>query len=256
MYRLPLLLLAFTRCTAGRSSRTGGAVVAPSQPSTVSFKRETSLLRSAVAGGAAACAATVVFHPVDTVKTMLQQQTSKGLRASQLRAGVLYRGVAPAAFSMMPACAARMASYEALKASLLAAAPAGPQGPLVVVASALSVVASGVVRSPLDMVKVQLRAPEHQSSNTRRAGAREISRSRLRGARAVTEAGAAPSAVAAMQDAMRGGVRGVYRGMGLALLRDVPFFSINLALYEQLKARALLRKRRHAASELQPSTSS
>ena len=54
---------------------------------------------------------------------------------------------------------------------------------------------------------------------------------------------------------MRGGVRGVYRGMGLALLRDVPFFSINLALYEQLKARALLRKRRHAASALQPSTS-
>merc|ERR1740133_791072 len=173
---------------------------APCQPA-VSLSRDTSFLRSAVAGGAAACVATVTFHPVDTVKTMLQQQGASGLaglrRSGQLSARVLYRGLGPAAFSMMPACAARMASYEALKAALLRAAPTLPQGPLVVLASALSVVASGVVRSPLDMVKVQL----------------------------------------------RGGVRGVYRGMGLALLRDVPFFSINLVLYETLKAQALLRKR-------------
>ena len=185
---------------------------APCQPA-VSLSRDTSFLRSAVAGGAAACVATVIFHPVDTVKTMLQQQSAAGLRRSQLSARVLYRGVGPAAFSMMPACAARMASYEALKASLLRAAPQLPQGPLVVLASALSVVASGVVRSPLDMVKVQL------------------------------QAGTAPSAAAAVQEAVRGGVRGVYRGMGLALLRDVPFFSINLVLYETLKAQALLRKR-------------
>jgi len=190
---------------------------APCQPAAVSLSRDTSFLRSAVAGGAAACVATVTFHPVDTVKTMLQQQGASGLaglrRSGQLSARVLYRGVGPAAFSMMPACAARMASYEALKAALLRAAPTLPQGPLVVLASALSVVASGVVRSPLDMVKVQL------------------------------QAGAAPSAAAAVQEALRGGVRGVYRGMGLALLRDVPFFSINLVLYETLKAQALLRKR-------------
>ena len=185
----------------------------PSQPA-VSLSRETSFLRSAVAGGAAACVATVIFHPVDTAKTMLQQQSVAGLHRSQLSARVLYRGVGPAAFSMMPVCAARMAAYEALKASLLRAAPGAAPGALVLLASALSVVASGVVRSPLDMVKVQL------------------------------QAGAAPSAAAAVQTALRGGVRGVYRGMGLALLRDVPFFSINLALYETLKAQALLRKRR------------
>jgi hypothetical protein len=186
----------------------------PCQPA-VSLSRDTSFLRSAVAGGAAACVATVAFHPVDTIKTMLQQQglSATGLRRSQLSARVLYRGVGPAAFSMMPACAARMASYEALKAALLRAGPHLPQGPLVVLASALSVVASGFVRSPLDMVKVQL------------------------------QAGAAPSAAAAVQEALRGGVRGVYRGMGLALLRDVPFFSINLVVYETLKAQALLRKR-------------
>ena len=121
-----------------------------------SQQRGSSFARSALAGAVAAGSATVVFHPVDTVKTILQQHGSSaaGLRRSQLSARALYRGVGPAAFSMMPACAARMASYEALKAALLRAAPHLPQGPLVFLASALSVVASGVVRSPLDMVKV------------------------------------------------------------------------------------------------------
>ena len=161
------LSIADARLATPSASRAAGSrrrsKAAPCQPA-VSLSRDTSFLRSAVAGGAAACVATVAFHPVDTVKTMLQQHGSSaaGLRRSQLSARALYRGVGPAAFSMMPACAARMASYEALKASLLRAAPHLPQGPLVFLASALSVVASGVVRSPLDMVKVQL---PHLTSN-------------------------------------------------------------------------------------------
>ena len=153
------LSIADARLAKTSASRAAGSrrrsKAAPCQPA-VSLSRDTSFLRSAAAGGAAACVATVTFHPVDTVKTILQQHGSSaaGLRRSQLSARALYRGVGPAAFSMMPACAARMASYEALKAALLRAAPHLPQGPLVFLASALSVVASGVVRSPLDMVKV------------------------------------------------------------------------------------------------------
>ena len=153
------LSIADARLATPSASRAAGSrrrsKAAPCQPA-VSLSRDTSFLRSAAAGGAAACVATVTFHPVDTVKTILQQHGSSaaGLRRSQLSARALYRGVGPAAFSMMPACAARMASYEALKAALLRAAPHLPQGPLVFLASALSVVASGVVRSPLDMVKV------------------------------------------------------------------------------------------------------
>ena len=158
-----------------------------------------------------AAAATVVFHPVDTVKTVLQQQ---GASASIARLGVggLYRGVGPAAMSMMPACAVRMGAYELLKAQLarLEALSAGAQ---VVGASALSVVVSSAVRSPLDMVKTQV------------------------------QTGAAPNAAAALRAACRGGglaaVGGLYRGAGLALLRDVPFFSLNLLVYEGLRVRAL-----------------
>lgn len=84
-------------------------------------------------------------------------------------------------------------------------------------ASGLSVVASALVRAPLDMVKTQL------------------------------QAGAAADTTGALQAAWgRGGVRGLYRGAGLALGRDVPFFSINLALYEQLKASALHGRGRRA----------
>ena len=92
------------------------------------MQRETSFARSAVAGAAAAGAATVAFHPVDTVKTLLQARQSKLPRPSQgsvlavvraLGLGGLYRGVVPATLSMAPACAVRMATYEAIKAPLL-----------------------------------------------------------------------------------------------------------------------------------------
>eukprot|EP01050_Picozoa_sp_SAG11_P019333 SAG11_NODE_3062_length_2717_cov_3.550420_2_plen_50_part_00 len=48
------------------------------------MQRDTSFARSAAAGVMAAGAATVVFHPLDTVKTVLQQQQSGGgaLRAA------------------------------------------------------------------------------------------------------------------------------------------------------------------------------
>ena len=55
------------------------------------------------------------------------------------------------------------------------------------------------------------------------------------------QTGAAPNAAAA-RAACRGGglaaVGGLYRGAGLALLRDVPFFSLNLLVYEASSARS------------------
>ena len=72
--------------------------------------------------GGACRAATVAFHPVDTMKTILQQAGCGGCKPCgptsifwQLGPKGLYRGVLPAAFSMMPACAMRMGAYETLK---------------------------------------------------------------------------------------------------------------------------------------------
>ena len=68
----------------------------------------------------------MAFHPLDTVKTVLQRGGASGTAAMRVRAlgaAGLYRGVLPAAFSMMPACAVRMGAYEVLKSTLLQHAP-------------------------------------------------------------------------------------------------------------------------------------
>ena len=182
------------------------------------LQRETNFWASAAAGGAAACTATVAFHPVDTIKTVLQSGAAGGAGLTAVRAlGArgLYRGVLPAAFSMMPACAVRMGAYEVLKTTLLQHAPRElPPGALVFLASALSVVASSSVRAPLDMIKTKVQAD------------------------------ASTSAAKAMRAAWGGGVGALYRGAGLGLMRDVPFFGCNLLIYEQLKAAAVEEKLR------------
>lgn len=191
----------------------GRATPAPSQR----LRRDTDFAKSAVAGGVAAAAATVVFHPVDTVKTVLQQGGVGGVTGVAAVRAIgkrgLYRGVLPAAFSMLPACAVRMGSYEAMKSALLQHAPPSlSPGVLIFAASALSVVASASVRAPLDMIKTRVQAD------------------------------ASMSAARAIRLAWAGGVGSLYRGAGLGLMRDVPFFGVNLLLYEQLKAAAAERK--------------
>lgn len=178
-------------------------------------QRNSSFVRSAAAGAVAAGSATVVFHPVDTVKTVLQHGGSGISTIKNLGARALYRGVVPAALSMAPACALRMGTYETVKEFLLDSNGAGqallpPRGALISFSSALSVVSSALVRSPLDMVKTQVQA-----------GASSGTRSALKSAWA------------------NGGVAGLYRGLGLSLMRDVPFFSVNLTLYEQLRLRKI-----------------
>ncbi|KOO31642.1 mitochondrial carrier [Chrysochromulina tobinii] len=117
-----------------------------------------------------------------------------------------------------------MSSYETLKSKLLQSAPASvPAGALVFLASALSVVVSSAVRAPLDLIKVQMQSG------------------------AVSSAGGALSAAWGS-----GGIRGVgrlYKGAGLGLMRDVPFFGINLLVYEQLRAAALVRAQARVLSD-------
>ena len=199
--------------------------------------RETSFIRSALAGAFAAGTATIAFHPLDTIKTVLQHSatarvaTASSVSSSSRSAAAaaapsatlsavsvrgLYRGVVPATLSMAPACAFRMGVYEVVKAPLLRselASSLAPPSALIALASAVSVVCSQVVRAPLDMVKTRI------------------------------QSGSDASSLEALSSAWRsGGLAGIYRGAGVLLARDVPFFSINLALYESLKASVLERR--------------
>jgi len=129
------------------------ATQAPARPSPpTSSETAGAFGRAAISGGVAAAAATVALHPVDTIKTVLQQGGKVQLRG-------LYRGVVPAALSMMPACAVRMGAYETFKTQLLLTRPYPallPTPTLIALSSALSVVVSAIVRSPLDMIKTQV----------------------------------------------------------------------------------------------------
>jgi len=205
------------------TANTAPAVQLTSERKSRLVRRNSGFADAATAGGVAAACATVTFHPLDTVKTVLQRGgTVAMLRAQGVRG--LYRGVLPATFSMMPACAVRMSSYETLKSKLLQNAPASvPAGALVFLASALSVVFSSAVRAPLDLIKVQMQSG------------------------AVSSAGGALSAAWGS-----GGIRGVgrlYKGASLGLMRDVPFFGINLLVYEQLRAAALVRAQARVLSD-------
>ena len=204
------LLAAVESTSASATSLTA----ANTQESTIG-RRNSNFVVSAASGGFAAGAATVVFHPVDTAKTLLQRGTRFGALRS-LGARGLYRGVMPAAASMVPACAVRMGAYEGFKRVLLQyEQEILSPGALIFLASALSVVVSCSVRSPLDMIKTQV------------------------------QGGSAANAADALRVAWgaggTGAMRRFYTGAGLALMRDVPFFSINLLLYEQLRARAVAR---------------
>ena len=213
-----MLLLRLLAIVCASTTAASTATAPSSSP-----KRDTTFLRSAISGGAAAAAATVALHPVDTVKTVLQQRGGGLSTLRSLGPRELYKGVLPAAGSMMPACAVRMGAYEAFKGALLARAPMLSPGASVVLASAMSVVVSCSVRAPLDMVKTQV------------------------------QAGAATGVGAAMRTAWGSGglagMLGLYRGAGLALVRDVPFFSINLLAYERLKAAAVDRAKVKAIAE-------
>ena len=211
------------RCDGSRCS-CSAATTCSKDTDQKSMRRDTSFLRSAAAGGVAAATATVAFHPVDTVKTTLQSGRGGGGSLVAVRAlgpRGLYRGVLPAAMSMMPACAVRMGAYEAFKSALLLRGPAAvPASALVFCASAMSVVISSTVRAPLDMIKTRVQAD------------------------------ASTNAVGALRSAWgKGGLSGasnLYRGAGLSLVRDVPFFGFNLLIYEQLRAAATSRARTRA----------
>lgn len=179
--------------------------------------QDTPFTHSALAGGTASCIASIVFHPLDTVKTVLQSGAGNaGVQALGVEG--LYRGVVPAALSSMPGCAARMGSYELIKRFLLRARLLRrvPRDTLIFLAAACSVIPMSVVRAPLEMIKTCMQA--------------DGSSSMFGAIRAAWGVGGLA------------GLAGMYNGVGLQLLRDVPFFGFNLLFYENLKAKATARK--------------
>uniref|UniRef100_A0A3P9IXY6 Mitochondrial S-adenosylmethionine carrier protein n=1 Tax=Oryzias latipes TaxID=8090 RepID=A0A3P9IXY6_ORYLA len=147
---------------------------------------------SLVAGGCAGMCVDLTLFPLDTIKTRLQSQ--QGFHKAGGFRGI-YAGVPSAAVGSFPNAAAFFVTYECAK-SLLGAggAPAAPQAAPVthMLAASLGEVVACLIRVPAEVVKQRTQAsPSSSTYSTLLATLREE------------------------------GVRGLYRGYGSTVLREV-----------------------------------
>ncbi|XP_053680289.1 S-adenosylmethionine mitochondrial carrier protein homolog [Anopheles nili] len=162
---------------------------------------------SLIAGGVAGIVVDVVLFPIDTIKTRLQSE--RGFIASGGFRGV-YKGLAPAAAGSAPTSALFFCTYETMKTHLRQYA-APEQLPYVhMVSAAAAEVVACLIRVPIEIAK-QRRQAMLQSG---RASSLEILYTALK----------------------KEGVRkGLYRGFGTTVMRDIPFSLIQFPLWEYFK---------------------
>lgn len=163
---------------------------------------------SLVAGGCAGMCVDLTLFPLDTIKTRLQSQ--QGFYKAGGFKGI-YAGVPSAAVGSFPNAAAFFVTYECTK-SLLGAGGAADAGarhaaPAThMLAASLGEVVACLIRVPTEVVKQRTQAcPSSTTYNTLLATLREE------------------------------GVRGLYRGYGSTVLREIPFSLVQFPLWEHLK---------------------
>uniref|UniRef100_A0A3Q2ED01 Mitochondrial S-adenosylmethionine carrier protein n=1 Tax=Cyprinodon variegatus TaxID=28743 RepID=A0A3Q2ED01_CYPVA len=162
-------------------------------------KRE--FVASLVAGGCAGMCADLTLFPLDTIKTRLQSQ--QGFHKAGGFRGI-YAGVPSAAVGSFPNAAAFFVTYEYTKSLLgISAAFAAPHAAPVshMLAASLGEIVACLIRVPTEVVKQRTQAsPSSTTYNMLLATLKEE------------------------------GVRGLYRGYGSTVLREVGFLSLSLPI--------------------------
>ena len=179
---------------------------------------------SLASGAAAGLSVDLLFYPIDTIKTRLQSAhgfwRSGGLRG-------VYRGMGSVAVGSAPGASIFFVTYETCKdriARLLypeSSAAAMASAPSVhMAAGTLGEMAACLVRVPTDVVKSRQQTSAY---------------------------GRISSYAALRQVVATEGVRGLYRGYGSTIFREIPFTCIQFPLYEYLKRQLGERTWWHAA---------
>ena len=163
------------------------------------------------AGAVAGTTVDLVLFPLDTLKTRLQVQGAK-MSVEVLRG--VYRGVTPAIAASAPSGATFFGTYDWLKRCLAQWIPLTPAPLQHVLAAVGGDMTSSVVRVPFEVVKQNLQAGMYRSSRQ--------------------------AVLSILRDE---GARGLYRGWGSMLAREIPFDVLEFPLYEALKAAWARRKR-------------
>ncbi|KAL5293093.1 SLC25A26 family protein [Megaselia abdita] len=164
--------------------------------------------RSLVSGGVAGLVVDIVLFPIDTVKTRLQSESgfwkTGGFRG-------VYKGLAPAAAGSAPTAALFFCTYESFK-SYLSKASGNQNLPVIhMVSASIAEVVACLIRVPVEIAKQRRQAMFASSEQ---------------------------SAFKILYNSVKAeGVRkGMYRGFGSTIMREIPFSFIQFPLWEYFKS--------------------
>jgi len=174
-------------------------------------------MKAFLAGSLSGTCSTLLFQPLDLVKTRVQQQNGNGngSRVSIVRVvtGVvskdslsgLWRGVMPSMVKTVPGVGLYFSSMHYLKTTWCDGRPSHLQS-ILIGCSARTV--AGSIMIPFTVIKTRFESPNFHYSST----------------------------ISALRHILRTeGLRGLTRGLGATLVRDVPFSGLYLMFYEHLK---------------------
>ncbi|KAI3619726.1 s-adenosylmethionine transporter [Moniliophthora roreri] len=181
--------------------------------------RKPTFLQSLLAGGAAGTAVDLLFFPIDTIKTRLQ--SSQGFA----KAGGfkwVYKGIGSVVVGSAPGAAAFFSTYNFFKQNL----PIETSSPFNHMVSAT---AGEVVRVQPPMFRESLPA------ELRLFLSLEVVKTRTQTASFGAQHQSSLSAL--KLTIAHGGFRGLYKGFGITVMREIPFTSLQFPLYEYLKRR-------------------
>ncbi|XP_037822443.1 S-adenosylmethionine mitochondrial carrier protein homolog [Lucilia sericata] len=167
-----------------------------------------SFINALVAGGVAGMVVDIALFPIDTVKTRLQSE--RGFWRSGGFKGV-YKGLAPAAAGSAPTAALFFCAYENFKTLFSNVAGCTKNSPYIHMISASSAeVLACLIRVPVEIAKQRRQTLGNKSQQ----GALQI------------------LWTAYKTEGLR---KGVYRGFGSTIMREIPFSFIQFPLWEFFK---------------------
>ncbi|TMW48817.1 hypothetical protein DOY81_006107 [Sarcophaga bullata] len=183
-------------------------VINPTIASVTSETHAHSFINALVAGGVAGMVVDIALFPIDTMKTRLQSE--RGFWRSGGFKGI-YKGLAPAAAGSAPTAALFFCAYENLKTLISNVTECTKNSPYIHMVSASSAeVMACLIRVPVEIAKQR----RQTLGNKTQQGALQILWSAYK------------------TEGLR---KGVYRGFGSTIMREIPFSLIQFPLWEFFK---------------------
>ncbi|XP_056649140.1 S-adenosylmethionine mitochondrial carrier protein homolog [Diorhabda sublineata] len=162
-------------------------------------------LASFVGGGVAGLVVDMVLFPLDTIKTRLQAQ--QGFQRAGGFKGI-YKGIGPQAIGSAPQAALFFLTYETVKYYSESLVPNYAAPGVHMFGAALAEVTACLIRVPMEVVKQRRQTQSNNKSSLK---------------------------IALSAYKHEGIVKGLYRGFGSTIMREIPFSIIQFPVLEGLK---------------------